>query len=233
MIVFSNAVPKSASTLVANQQCGLLNLTGLKSGQDALIHQMGGRYIEVPSASVMARLVYVSALYGDCVVKCHWGRDRCVSAMLRSGIARMTLCYRDPRDIVLSAMDHGRRSRQGKDPAKAFAALHSLEDAIEFTRRVISQFEFWFDHPGVHLIRYEDLMRDQASEIREMCDFLRWPVHVEAIDNAVQQEALKRKSSWNFNKGTTFRYREEMTVEQISVCNNVFAGFIARLGYDA
>jgi len=45
MIVLSNSVPKSGSTLIANFQEDLLKLTGLKSGQEKLISEYSGNLL--------------------------------------------------------------------------------------------------------------------------------------------------------------------------------------------
>ena len=114
----------------------------------------------------------------------------------------------------------------------AFANLHSFEDGVAFTQSVIQQFECWMKHANVHCIRYETLMDDQVGVLRNMCEFLNWPVDEMMLSAAVNAELKKKQTAWNFNKGVAYRFRNEMTGEQISHCNSKFAHFIQSMGYE-
>ena len=118
MIVISAALPKSASTLICNYQRDLL-LAGKKgSAQSEFQRANGGRFIEKVGFRKMLRLVFWNFRLGSFVFKTHCAADITLRVLIHLGLAKATYCFRDPRDVVLSALDHADRSRGGLDPGK-------------------------------------------------------------------------------------------------------------------
>lgn len=234
MIVLSNGIAKSASTLIANYQERLLDHTGRRSGQDVLIERLGGRYLPAPGRKTVLRLVLISVLKGDIVVKNHWRPTPMVRRLIQTGIAKATVTYRDPRDILLSAMDHGKRSREGKDPSGAFAEFSTVEESIPMVLHILGEAAEWRRiQNGVHFIRYEELMRAPIAQLKEMTGFLGWNVPDEFIRNLVEAEEKAKASSWNFNKGTTERWKSEMNEAQQQRCREAFDPYLREMGYEA
>src|SRR5215471_8147671 len=112
MIVISSSLPKSGSTLVANLQEDLLAMCEPENGQGAFREAFGGRFVEEITPWVAAKLMAIHEKWGSMVVKTHCRVTWSVRALVVSGVARATYCFRDPRDVILSAMDHCRRDKE-------------------------------------------------------------------------------------------------------------------------
>jgi hypothetical protein len=81
------------------------------------------------------------------------------------------------------------------------------------------------------MIRYEDLMREGLSSLRQLVDFLGLAISEEVIREIRDEHERKKTSAWNFNKGTSERWRSEMSPQQLATCNEMLADDITRMGY--
>ena len=85
-------------------------------------------------------------------------------------------------------------------------------------------------HPGLHVVRYEDMLHRPASAFRNVCNFLRLTPPKERLENAIQlssfdslkkQEANKgfrersQKSESFFRVGKSGQWREVLSQEQV------------------
>lgn len=231
MIILSNALPKTGSTYIVSLQEDFLNASGIASGQNALRSAFCGRYLSWPTARVILRLLALNALHGSVVVKCHWPAMHRLRMLRRLNVARITLSYRDPRDMILSMIDHGKRSRAGKDPRNAFIRCESVLQVVPLVERKMEELMRWRQVPGVHLIRYEALMTDADAVISEMLDYLRWPLSAEQRAQVLVEQEMRRSTSWNFNTGAIDRWRREMTDEEKEQTTRQFSRYLKPLGY--
>lgn len=233
MLVISNSVQKSGSTLLANYQEGILGKVDIRSGQRALRETIGGRFIgQSPfTPYYILKALYVARRHGTIVIKNHWDYNllqRYLGLMVKT---KTTFCYRDPRDVVLSAMDHAKRSREGLDRTKAFIHCSSFGVTLRFVKTLFDRMDLWMQKE-VFWVKYEDLMEDPQLVLTKMVEFLQWDVSDDVIGEVIlEQDRLKAKA-WNFNKGTSYRWREEMNRVQLEEANTVLAPYIKKLGYD-
>jgi hypothetical protein len=234
MIVISSSLPKSGSTLIANYQEDLLQTVEPRNGQQQLRAAFGGRFIGSLSAPTIARLLFIHARYGSVVVKTHSSVNPLIAALIRSGVARATYCYRDPRDVILSAIDHGARSRRGDDPSGAFREFETIGNSIPQVQGLVSRWQSWHRFGRVHFIRYETLMDDKLGHLQALSDYLNWRLPDEQLAAIVDRHDPKKKrgGSHNFNKGTTFRYKTEMSAEDIARCSTAFHDILASYNYE-
>ena len=143
----------------------------------------------------------------------------------------MTMAYRDPRDIILSMIDHGKRSREGRDGTKAFSGCVDVAGSIKGVQRMMINLTKWESKSWVHTIRYEDLLNKQLETIGQMINFLGWNVDEAEVVSIAQARSSKKKESWNFNKGTTERWRDEMFYVEKDTCRESFDPFVRKFGY--
>lgn len=233
MILFNSAMGKSGSTLLCSLQEDMLALSGVRSGQSYLYDAFGGRFIQSFSLLTIVRLLYINARFGSVVVKTHAPPTPYLRLLINLGIARATCSYRDVRDVILSALDHGERNRKAGDITGVYANMYSVADAIdEVGAGSIYQIHRWKTFGKVHFVRYEDLMGKRLVELKKIDEFLGWNISEADLMAIIEKRDKGRAQSHNFNKGTTSRYKTEMTEAEISICNQRFHDFIAEMGYE-
>ena len=231
MILVSSALPKSASTLIADYQEDLLEVSDQRSGQVQFREAFDGRYVHRLGPVALARLGSLNLRHGSLILKTHLGPRPLVRALISSGLAKATVCYRDPRDILLSAIDHGERSRKGLVRA-AFTEVEDVAGSIPKVKGWLRLIDRWERFEKAHFVRYEDLMDDHGRELRKMIDYLGWDVSESTLEEVVRKRKASKASSPNFNTGRSQRYRSEMTPAEIEVSTNAFRGFLINHGYD-
>lgn len=232
MIILSNSIPKTGSTLLANFQEDILKSLKKRNGQESLRAKYMGRYISGPSGSVLWNLARINIQYGSLVVKCHWVPSAKLDLFCRSFNVRMTMSYRDPRDMMLSMIDHGRRTREGKDPSGAFADCKNIIDLIPKTLKMLDNFNVWKSKKHVHCVKYETLMTDKHKTLKEMVSFLGLKVEDSIIDRIIKERDKNKHTSWNFNKGTTERWKTELNDLEKEACKTAFKQHLIKLGYE-
>ena len=128
MIVLSCSFPKSASTIFATYIEDLVSASHIRGGQDRMKTVLGGRYFDRVHPCLAVRLVYLNTMHGSVVVKSHCSPHRLVRWLTRTRQLKAVYIFRDPRDVVLSAMDH--RKTRGGAAFSDFTDLPSGADRV-------------------------------------------------------------------------------------------------------
>ena len=147
MLVFSAGMQKSGSGWYFNMTNDLLVETGYQDVravrdrhnlQDIL--QYENCNIGRPDSHTLRRLLLPLVLGNSFAVKSHASPTRSLYYLMRLGLCHPTYIYRDPRDIVLSAYNHGEQIRaNGK--THTFGHLKSFDDAISFVADCLPTWE--------------------------------------------------------------------------------------------
>ena len=166
---------------------------------------------------------------------------------------------RDPRDVVPSLANHN---------------LSTIDAAVEFLNSTQSAFSdgtaglppqlrqklldwsghvaSWLDQTDmpVHVLRYEDLMRDTAGCLMSAMRFAHRPIEQHRAERAVAlasfeklqaQEAEMGFAEWNarqakqtrfFRRGKMGSWREELTREQVRKVERAHGAMMSRMGYE-
>ena len=130
--------------------------------------------------------------------------------------------YRDPRDICLSLVDHGERSRDaGKE---SFAHIGDLEHAAGLVDKAIPKFRKWASLKGALRLYFEtvafapdDAISTVERALGVTCDHDEVKRH--AFEDAFTQT----------NKAQKTRFEEEMDVSDQNELGEHFAEFIERV----
>ncbi|NJN18265.1 MAG: sulfotransferase domain-containing protein [Oscillochloris sp.] len=233
MIVISSSLPKSGSTLIANYQEDLLQIVEPRNGQQQLRKAFGGRFIGSFSAPTIARLLALHARYGSIVIKTHASVNPLIAGLIRARVAVATYCYRDPRDVILSSIDHGVRTRRGDDPSGAFREFETVENSLPLVQGFVDRWKSWHRFGQAHFIRYETLMADKLGHLKAMADYMNWWLPEDQLAELVDRHDPKKRpgGSYNFNKGTTYRYKTEMSPEDIARCSTAFGDILSLYDY--
>lgn len=233
MIVLSNSMPKSGSTL-------LFIYT-----QDLVYGRIGSKTPER-----LSKMIWADTLSGDGgfirhiskekmeVLHNHYlnetivvkGHSRFIPAYddyAKNGHLKVTYSIRDPRDCLLSGMDNYQRSKDTKKPE--FEAFSNLGNALQSIKRHCEKALSWVYWGKALIVRYEDIIDDPREVIRRCCKFLNVRVDWGFINSMISYH--EKNKNFRFNTGKTCRFRNEMSDEVVERCDRELGRFISALGY--
>jgi hypothetical protein len=170
-------------------------------------------------------------------VKTHSGPGTVAKALLCCRAAKAACIYRDPRDVVVSAMDHGRRIRE-RGENHTFASCTTVGTTIPQVKRWLDNILRWIEQRNVLPVKYEHLTGQPAGELERMVDFL-------GIAGRVSRAEMERifaryqepgtdafmKDFLHWNRGIAGRYRGVLSEQEQRQCDLQFSPYLQRLGY--
>ncbi len=240
MIVVSASLKKSGSGWFFNLTNDMLQRAGHDDVR-TLRRQFGLEQVLLddncrinPNVFNLARLIRPHRRGHSFVVKTHAGPTRSLRSLMALGVARATYIFRDPRDVVLSALDHGARLRRSGTP-NDLAKLYTMLDAVRYVRDLLAGWEAWTAASRTLVFRYEDLVDDPLAETRRLAAFL----DLELTDDDLQavithyEEDRQADDRLHFNQGIVRRYQRRMTQPELDLCEQHFGPFLERMGYPA
>jgi hypothetical protein len=187
----------------------------------------------LPKVAILTVIHYLGNTF---VVKTHSFPSPSLRYQISRKIVKATYIYRDPRDAVVSAYEHGKRLRsQGQ--IHSFATLKTLEEAILRARNWLKIWEAWNSQPNTLLVRYEDLLSQPENELRRLANFLNLTLAEDKrikIISAYQPESNEDLAGkgLHFNKGVIGRYRSVMTSHELKLCTEQFGDYLNLMGYE-
>ena len=243
MIVISSGMQKSGSAyfysvinelLAASPRGADARAVKAKHGLEDLMRDHNNNVGEL-SFKTLFTLWRVSRREGVMVVKTHKPPTRASRWFTRLGLTRTVYSYRDPRDAMLSAMDHGQKIRDRGDE-HSFAKLETFEDALKVAKRWVRTWEAYRQAPGVLTVRFEDMMQDPKPVAQDIIAFLGLPIDPEQRDAILWKFSKDNESGdragMHFNQPKVARHKAEMTDEQQAKCAKVFRKCLGPMGYE-
>ncbi len=193
--------------------------------------------IEVLSPFNLRRLEVLHHAGFTFAVKTHSGPTAALKELVRKGIFKITYIYRDPRDVAISAFEHGNDLRS-KRRTDTFAKLNNLENAIMFAHDVLGVWNQYRQLNQILICRYEDLVSNPKREMIKLMDFLDLKLASsqleEIIESYSQNRILNNKKMQGFlhyNQGVSGRFKHQMTPENLALCNQYFGHYLQQMGY--
>ncbi|GAB4134560.1 MAG: hypothetical protein Fur0041_07970 [Bacteroidia bacterium] len=179
-------------------------------------------------------LLYVSLFKGHIAVKTHDGAGFFIRILIRLRLAKGFYSVRDPRDALLSAMDHARKGRTTQQPSasdKAFAVFHSGDDLYPALQMHFQRFLSWKKFGKCIFPRYEDVIDKETDTIQTLCDYTGIQPAKKNIAEIASDFIRNKEHTPNFNKGLKSRYSSEMSVEEIKETELQLKNCILEMGY--
>ncbi len=238
MILVNNGMPKSGSTLLFSYTKRLLNHVAPKNGYAALCEAIAeGKlkgvtgYVEKLDQDNLPIIEQIAQDQGPLTVKVHIKKDDyIVGALLKSRIA-MVSTYRDPRDVVLSLIDHARRSKSTSIPV--FQDCKDVACSIPTAKWAAQLALDWKESNLVTSVRYEDLITHPAAIIKAVGKRFGFTIDDLTAEAIIQDERSRRKVGIDqFNTGKLSRFREEMSDQEQEMCSTELGDLIRKLGYE-
>jgi len=224
LIYFSYGMTKSASSFAYQLVQGIVKGTSMRllpvppaiRGNKA-----PENYVEPLSEDVVGQILDWLPQDAATVIKTH-GRPRSeVSRMVRGGTAFACATFRDPRDIAVSMLDHGRRSREAG--IADFAQFETPRDTVDDIKRQIGVLDDWVGAEKTLLLPFDLLRLDPVAAVSDVLGQL----GLEGDPAAIAADLKDTRKIIHFNVGTSGRYRTAMSQEDQALFARTFADFIA------
>lgn len=233
MVIINSGMPKSATTLLVRYQKDLVSARSKDNGIAKWKEISNYGYVDAIDAETEVKIRQIHENHGDFVVKTHCGPTRALKRLIDDKIAKATFSFRDPRDTMLSAKDHGDRTRAGGDPSGAFRNITSIDTAMKFAKSSIDIYRAWVSYGNVLFVRYEEFMQDRYSWLKEVALYLQFDLPESVLKEIYLRHEDNRKATLNFNKGTTERWKDEMSLEDQQKCLSIFGDHLRSMGYES
>ena len=157
----------------------------------------------------LIRRIAAAAQGGDVVIKTHQLPAPEVLELIAQGSIRATASLRDPREIALSMVDHGVRSRRWSIPEfsecrTVFDCWPSIDDQVETLRA-------WCAIPGVERIAYNDICFDTRALVTRLAGVLGVSVDAAQVARVFDDKMMVGQ----FNKGVQDRFHEMSALDSM------------------
>ncbi len=179
--------------------------------------------------------VLIPSLLGNSfVIKAHAAPTAASNFFMRQGWMKTTYIFRDPRDALLSALEHGQQAREA-GYTNAFAQLLTLEDGLKFMLQYTHIWESWSRQKDVLRTRYEDLINDYDAEVERLLGFLNLQDrhdHLQPIiDKFRPRQASDKQKGLHFRQGKVGRFLQAFDEEKQHEINAAFSAYLEQMGY--
>lgn len=229
MLVICYGMAKSGSTLAFELTKGILSAAGHDQGKvktGGLKKRRGGNYIAELTPESVAEIVGAIEPGRIVAAKTHkcfddeefaWYED-----MQAQRKIQVVASYRDPRDMCLSLIDHGARSRESGQ--ESYAHIEDLKDAARLISGAIPKFRKWASLNGSLRLYYDTVAFSPDAAIAAIenalgvtCD------HEEAKKHAFEDSFTQR------NKAQKMRFENEMSDQEKDEMRRKFGEFIEQV----
>jgi Sulfotransferase domain len=241
MLIISAGMPKSGTAYIYNVLNGLLVAAGFADARTirdkhGLGEVMRWHNNNVSDLSVLRllRLWLISRSEGRLVVKTHEPPSTGMKLLSSLGCLRVVYIYRDPRDVLLSAIDHGVELLKAGQ-THTFASMVEFDKALAAVQTWLATWRAYRAMHNVLALKYEDLLADPVSTLRSCEAFLGLTVTDRARDEVLWQYNRANpdveRQYLHLNKAVAFRYRSEMSPAWQARCREELAASLHAMGY--
>ncbi len=161
----------------------------------------------------------------DIVLKTHGPPRGNVAQMVAVGEVLASASIRDPREIALSMVDHGTRSRRWR--TKAFSEFSDVRDTLNSLDIQLGCFQGWADTGALKVFTYNAICYDSAAVIQAIAEQISTSVDVADVLAKFRDKGVIGQ----FSKGKALRYSEMSAADQ-AVFRERFAAFYDSYSFD-
>jgi hypothetical protein len=225
IIYFSYGLTKSASSFVYQLQQEIINAStyNLVKLPQAIFGALGNpNYLERVTDENIKQILEWLPENSAVVIKTHSAPSPLLLKLLRDGKAFASVTYRDPRDIALSLVDHGARSRETGIPD--FADFYKPLDSIDMIKmQVETRLSLWKENENCLFLNYKLIKNSPKVVIEKILQ----QISISNVDsNRITDKFEDKANVTLYNIGKSNRFLEDMTINEIDVFNETFEDFI-------
>ena len=162
----------------------------------------------------------------DVVLKTHQRVHPGVAALIEAGTLFACASIRDPRELALSMLDHGRRTRRLGVPE--FSEFHDLSDTLGSIDYQFKNVRSWSALKGVRVFSFNRICIDTSSVVNDIAAQIGVPIRAADVLRPFRNKGMIGL----FNKGLALRY-VEMEPEQQAIFLERFASIYKEFSFDA
>ena len=181
------------------------------------------------------KLLQISFQDGTFVIKSHSGPNLLIKVLSKFGLIRIIYSYRDPRDVLLSAIDHGNKILPDGE-VNAFKGIVEFDKALLAVKDWVSICEQYAKMPNVLMVKYEKMMQNPIQTIIDIENFLKISLPADKRQEISWKFSKENpegiREGLHFNKAQSLRYQIEMTDEQKSICKTEFKNYLEKMGFE-
>lgn len=231
MLIVNNSMPKSGSSLLRHFVVEMIRGVCFK-GQRAFTDRIKsgeitgrGTYVSKLDHHLIVNLLEISQNIGPVLVKVHLPYSDQLEKLLTSRDIFVTYNYRDPRDMILSAVDHHHRAKaMGQND---FGEYDSIPKALPIAVHWAKQAVLWKRSSITYDISYKYFLRNKLEVLNHINKAAGFALPKDTLQGIINQEVLDRKPGKNqFNKGLVSRYKNEMSEQDLEMCNSALKDYI-------
>jgi len=240
LFVLSAGMPKSGSTLLSWYQKEIVEhvfpVNGQKQVEESIkeghIAGIGHFVHNIEEEERLRKLYSLSTVHGPFVVKTHTPLTPDVQEFLEKHPVSVTYIHRDPRDIILSAIDHGRRIKGEGVSTAYFSQFQTIDNSIPLVKDYCRTAIDWISSGLCEIYTYHDLITKPEDQIERFCRMISKSVDDQFVQELIDKYTVNQDPGVRqFNRGKASRFHEEMTTKEIEACNSELSEEIVSLGY--
>ena len=234
-------MPKSGSAYLYNLINELLTVTGLSDAREIKdkynlenLMQWHNNNIGNLTLKKIVTLCLIALREKPFVVKTHSPPTGAAKLLKKIGLIKMIYCYRDPRDSLLSAIDHGEKIKANGEN-HTFARMTDFDAALKNVAQWIEVWQQYNSTPGTLMIRYEDLLANPIKILALIEEHLGIFVNSEVRELITwkysKDNPQGERTGLHYNKAISFRYQREMPMAHQKKCLVAFKEHLKHMGY--
>jgi hypothetical protein len=240
MFVLSAGMPKSGSTLLSLLQRDVLMSFIKDNAQEAFEASiiMGefsgiGYFVDnIDTPEILLKLKQFGDKHGPFLVKSHCNLSGELEEMITQKIILASYIHRDPRDVILSAIDHGKRPVRNPMIGNFFSQFIDVPSSIPLVQSFCTVAIQWINQSDVLKYTYHELLNDPVTAIITFTKALEINPEANQLQRIISHQlSFKETGKRQFNTGKILRFREEMSSSDLHLCNKILINEIISLGY--
>jgi hypothetical protein len=255
MIIVSASMPRSASGYYYRLTEELLLAGGIPVSSTRSLRENLGMKLPVKYDRLeWWKLIQIAkvGLNNTFPIKTHHAPTATLKYFMAKGRFRATYIYRDPRDVIVSALELGKKLREKGNteryfrigPYRSFARFYTLEGAIRWVNwQLYPRWKKWTNCRNVLTTKYENLILDKLIELRRLADFLEIKVDDDQLkciikkyepdsSGKIQGDFWRPGRGYLLNKGIIGRYKKELSQKEQELCWKHLKTCLTMMGYN-
>lgn len=223
-IYFGYGMTKSASSFVYQLEEQILKLSNydlVKIPHEIRGNKAAENYLEPITDEKLREVLEWLPENAVTVIKTHGAPSQLACDLVEQGKAFASATYRDPRDIAVSLVDHGQRSRE-KGIAD-FANFHKPADALPELKHQLNRLNPWLNLSACQPLSYDLIRTNPQKVVQIILDQL----GLKDLDVDDVLEPFTQKSSIiHYNVGASGRYLDVMSEQEVEDFDKSFKDLI-------